>query len=569
MDLGQEETNVRMRFVTPEYIAADYKKSVPPPKPGADVVAELQSRVQQLEAQMKNLAPLAKPPNAEEPQPDEQPSTFKPATELSGGVKIAYVDLVDHYGDYKEEQGKGLQRDDDIVADGADAHELAMTIQTYYSSKKERESICIKVHSKPLLSLLRHLLRDLMNHITSAIWSDKMTEIDTEDDLILQSLDHLIRATSVDFDEFKDSFRSDANEETWKELRCFVQHVERYRPQHKSITERDLQKNMQIRYEQLLTLYPPGSQVVATPFLQEPQIFVVYDARYVDYDAATFSISAWMYDWNGTDLVKDVYIFHISEFKNVRSIKSLSCIPLKYYGEVDNLRQKLISRGKEFQKLCHKSHDMLRCSGPVYQALSLRESSEHMPDNPAFNSADAAARLGASGTRGPDRDIVIDPVLFDKYADGRNRLATLVPQPERECNCNLCDPSGVRSYFMEHFLEIDDNSAPPNSDPRLLLDCFLLLPPRVLGFDLKSKVWIQVPVKSIKSAEKENAEKKWADVSLDRTHKANIRKLVSAHIEQPHKTAERTVIGDFIVGKGEGVVILLHGEYCSLNHIFI
>jgi len=95
----------------------------------------------------------------------------------------------------------------------------------------------------------------------------------------------------------------------------------------------------------------------------------------------------------------------------------------------------------------------------------------------------------------------------------------------------------------------------------------LLCPPRVLGFALDEKVWVQMLVRNVHEIEEGPDENAFGDLVLpddgepDST-KSLIENLVKYHITARSKGATWSVgsLKDFVDKKGQGLVILLHGK---------
>jgi hypothetical protein len=91
---------------------------------------------------------------------------------------------------------------------------------------------------------------------------------------------------------------------------------------------------------------------------------------------------------------------------------------------------------------------------------------------------------------------------------------------------------------------------------------FALLPPRLLGYDLKTKSWAQFDVSGIQEPDWSKAEADWETLVLEREVKRTIKTLVCNHSQKDANWAKgRSPIRDPVDEKGRGFVILLHGLY--------
>ena len=89
----------------------------------------------------------------------------------------------------------------------------------------------------------------------------------------------------------------------------------------------------------------------------------------------------------------------------------------------------------------------------------------------------------------------------------------------------------------------------------------MCLPPRVLGYALKQKTWVQLLVDHLRKPNKADESTFEKKLQLDQDAKDIISKAVRAH-ERGKETGEdgrAKGLQDFAPGKGKGLVIMLHG----------
>jgi hypothetical protein len=88
---------------------------------------------------------------------------------------------------------------------------------------------------------------------------------------------------------------------------------------------------------------------------------------------------------------------------------------------------------------------------------------------------------------------------------------------------------------------------------RLSPDQLQFCPPRVLGFAVSQKKFVQLLVEKVKeNVSQKEKEKPWNDLKLRKKDKETLRSLVTEHTKADD-------IEDVIKGKGKGLVVLLHG----------
>lgn len=100
----------------------------------------------------------------------------------------------------------------------------------------------------------------------------------------------------------------------------------------------------------------------------------------------------------------------------------------------------------------------------------------------------------------------------------------------------------------------------------------MLCPPKVLGYALDKKLWAQMLVDNVKEIETGPDEEAFDNLVLSDDNEQDntkflIKSLVKYHLSSRSNSARGGIAGleDFIVGKGKGLVILLHGEITSVD----
>lgn len=102
-------------------------------------------------------------------------------------------------------------------------------------------------------------------------------------------------------------------------------------------------RNFHIEFDSLWAIFKPGSLVVSScdPG-KNPQIFKVHQASYkdppMDYlygmggvKTRVLVIHAWAWDWNGTDIFRNMFEFQIETYPGQKSPTELSCYPATLY----------------------------------------------------------------------------------------------------------------------------------------------------------------------------------------------------------------------------------------------
>lgn len=104
-------------------------------------------------------------------------------------------------------------------------------------------------------------------------------------------------------------------------------------------------------------------------------------------------------------------------------------------------------------------------------------------------------------------------------------------------------------HYIGELPQLDDGKL----QGRLTTDQHTFCPPRVLGFAVSQKKFVQLLVGNVRNnISQKDKEKPWEDFKLKGKDKETLRNLVTQH-------AKSEVIEDVIQGKGKGLVVLLHG----------
>lgn len=137
-----------------------------------------------------------------------------------------------------------------------------------------------------------------------------------------------------------------------------------------------------------------------------------------------------------------------------------------------------------------------------------------------------------------------------------------------ECRCSICSANeALQMNQKTHW----DNVTPEHEFEELQLE---LCPPRVLGYHLENKTWIEMNValdeheakhvekpegRFLKDIKQLISDQAFKALQLVKSQKDLVQDLVRSHASG---TMTRPLLEDIIKGKGRGLVILLHGKSC-------
>ncbi|KAH0543404.1 hypothetical protein FGG08_002262 [Glutinoglossum americanum] len=318
-------------------------------------------------------------------------------------------------------------------------------------------------------------------------------------------------------------------------------------------------------YETMWSLFVPGEKVIAKPFLNTRQIFVV-SAPLDNWSESgkQASIDCWCYDWNGREMVKVYFSLKIEKFKGTKRINELECYPIKYYkddnGTIKNeedLCESLTKRGRGFDRIVR---------GPKGAGQMHSYAGEALVDQRAimwrgaYQGAGSRTFLGDGGGRpigSSERkslkfrgNFIVDHEAFLTYASDSHPLGPLDLVPQYD----VVDLDGE---FFEEGEYQDGGVTKADVDSK---DYFLLLPPRFLGYSTQEKYWGQFKVEATRPVSKARKSVFEDQLQLEPKYKKMIQALIVSHQSKNRLREDRVEVRDVVEEKGKGLVILLHAE---------
>lgn len=273
------------------------------------------------------------------------------------------------------------------------------------------------------------------------------------------------------------------------------------------------------------------------------------EGRYLEYDGKSFGLGS-------MDVTVDA-------FKGTRKITSLACYPLKYHREADELRAKLLERGKKF--------------------VSLRGMNYRFHHGMAFvKRKRAVVKVNINGR------VMLDPVIFRRI-NPNYQISTLSPKDDDlesdesdddsiggGCECledNQDQDADVPKYKYKVVededckprvvaVEVDENGnviqkekmdqVQNDSDRAFTEEELIISCPVTLGFAFSEKLWLEFCISGISDIQWN--EKAFDSLVLPENQKSIVKALVSSHTFNDAQS-----IDDVIQGKGKGLVSVLHG----------
>jgi hypothetical protein len=132
-----------------------------------------------------------------------------------------------------------------------------------------------------------------------------------------------------------------------------------------------------------------------------------------------------------------------------------------------------------------------------------------------------------------------------------------------DCHCDICSENQALRNNQKYSYDLD---VAKRAEEFAELTQYMICPPRVLGFCLSKRLWVELKVSGVKNIEKRIRTEAFSSLIMqNEKYKHLIKNLVTSHWSKT-KGSESPYMEDFMKGKGEGLVILLYGNYPFLNY---
>ncbi|KAL4957180.1 hypothetical protein BDW69DRAFT_43607 [Aspergillus filifer] len=280
------------------------------------------------------------------------------------------------------------------------------------------------------------------------------------------------------------------------------------------------------------------------------------EGRYLEYDGKTFGM--------GTMAAE------VEAFKGARKITSLGCYPLKYHREADEIKTKLIERGKKFVALrgmnyrFHKGMAFFkkkrtvikvningrvmidpaihRRINPNYPISTVRpKDPDLLDDSDEDSEGGCCCETGSESeqSHGERRDSDAPKIKYKvvRNKDGPNRLQVVAVEVDENGN-------EIEKEDME---EVADAAERDFTEEELLIAS-----PVVLGFAFSEKLWLEFSISGVSDIE-------WNEDAFDSLVLPGNQKSIVKALVESHTFCAAQNIDDVIQGKGRGLVAVLHG----------
>ncbi|KAJ2982968.1 hypothetical protein NUW58_g6334 [Xylaria curta] len=332
-------------------------------------------------------------------------------------------------------------------------------------------------------------------------------------------------------------------------------------------------KNQQqetIQFDDLWTIFAPGTLIYGKPFQNEGQVFVVKDNRMTwpkrnrdSGDYHPWSLVAWSYDWKDGSFGRTGFVLTFEHFDGHRPLTTLPYYPFEMHEDYESVRAKLIDRGKIFQKYCNsidesRMFDYKGSAIPEKKGFSGMKGEETDSQNDSRSSShidfEFLRRLQQAQYRSTPRGaasshvdgrVMVDYESFYQYGstDGRNGSLSRSDSGV-ECGCSDCQSNlALTERYRTRFDRLPKNKEWEDEQ-------YLMCPPREIRPRDDQDAW--------------NSRLKLADEDTKKLLFDLVRCHVSSEAQgddgdDDDDDRKLLAVDDIVPGKGKGLVILLYG----------
>ncbi|KAL4821918.1 P-loop containing nucleoside triphosphate hydrolase protein [Aspergillus spinulosporus] len=349
----------------------------------------------------------------------------------------------------------------------------------------------------------------------------------------------------------------------------------------KAASQDPVDEKDKIQFDDLWTIFPPGTLVYGKPFQNQHQVFIVedyvdnwpYQERTLQKKVQPWKLQCWTYDWNGDSFQRTSFILPFESFEGHRPITALPYYPFDYVENKEEIQKELIDRGNLFRKYCtaREGSQLFNYAG---NAIFSQKGFSGLMQDTAEDSDNRSLSMSFTGYRDlqpriappekirssrVDSQVMVDYASYFQYGVSTARNGVLEASTNiYECTCLDCrENKSLTRRYRTHFDSIDVQKRKDWEDEQ-----YMLCPPRVLGYILRAKQWAQLQVTSLKDIQMSTTDNSWQNrlQLADDNNKKILFDLIQSHVSSTaNSETDNLQVNDIIPEKGKGLVILLYG----------
>ncbi|KAI1275385.1 hypothetical protein F5Y07DRAFT_369888 [Xylaria sp. FL0933] len=392
-----------------------------------------------------------------------------------------------------------------------------------------------------------------------------------------------------------------ANKEALTHVSCLLEFLDNIISKRQSYIEQDCKK---ISFSELWYLFKPGTEVIEAgdKYMQCYRVVRVTSPKHRVANkyswyfrskgkvGTTVSIHCVSIDFDGSVIGPVSHRFDITRYEGLREIKSLPVYPLRLEDDREELRGRLILRGKKFLKVLQVGH-------MHYSGLTL-ESKDEIDSQVVIDFTEALATRDGDKNNNWKPKVQIQARVGDEKVkkDDDSDSDSDSDDEDADCDADCClgervyDDSFIDTKRSEQYLsDLLDNTEANAPAPLAVIggslqkgkemhvtdDDLVIMSYRVFGFVLRSRSWAKLDVAQLMDLNEYREKREIEDPTgesksgnafdnlvfpkdgLDR--KKIVRSLVAQHFRDKESSTGREEQLDIVRGKGKGLIILLHG----------
>jgi hypothetical protein len=263
--------------------------------------------------------------------------------------KVAFK-RVDQLWDSSIHNYKLTETVDDPDADEWDQY--IFTVRRQFDWEHKYESTCVDVRSKPLKDALQHV----MEEVKGVSLVQDTPQLDPN--MLFLFLEEIrtymneLKAAAKKEEKKKKARKAAATKA--QHLKVLIRYLDKDFAETKK-TLYPLLENDMITFDLLWALYKPNILVYTPTYNdnEQPRAFrIEYAAKESSFMNGTwYSVEGRYLEYDGKAFGMGTMHADVPSFRGSRKISSLSCYPIKYHKNVEELKAKLIERGKKFVAL--------------------------------------------------------------------------------------------------------------------------------------------------------------------------------------------------------------------------
>ncbi|OTA99940.1 hypothetical protein M426DRAFT_247250 [Hypoxylon sp. CI-4A] len=273
-----------------------------------------------------------------------------------------------------------------------------------------------------------------------------------------------------------------------------------------------------ISYEYLWTAFQPGC-LVYTKVHGQPRAFTLQGVWYEEGDEPRLAVGVRFVDYDGEKFGTRTETFRVPKYSGVMRCKDLNVIPLDLHPSAAGLRARLLERGRQFENLAgqHFMH---------YSGVALKR-------GPMQHD-----RYNLSGR------VVIDCKNYQRFEPDDDFELDDLPRTE----------AAKRQRILRKYNDGVDADHDEDIYDELTEEDLITTTSVVRGFSWTNKMFLEFFVENLSPFTWD--ESCFDQLVLNETTKKTVKAMVSMH---SRRGPNGPGIGDIVEGKGQGLVIVLHG----------